>query len=120
MKAWVEFVAAFLLIPLLDAPWLLYQSKASAPMWRSIQGVESPMRLWPATVVYLALAFLLTQQTSVWGAALHGSAVYAVYDFTNLAVLKNYELSFAIQDTLWGGVLFAAAYWILEKLRASF
>ena len=118
MRPVVAFLIALILIPLLDAPWLWYQSGASAPMWRAIQGAGPSGPLWPAAIVYIALAFLLTQQTSVLGAGLHGAAVYAVYDFTNLAVLRNYELSFAIQDTIWGGVLFASAYWILEKLRA--
>ena len=75
------------------------------------------MRLWPAIVVYIALGYLLLQQTSVLGAALSGSAIYAVYDFTNLAVFKNYTVSFAIQDTLWGGVLFAGAFLVLDKIR---
>jgi hypothetical protein len=50
-------------------------------------------------------------------AAASGMAVYAVYDFTNLLTFKDYTLSFAIQDTLWGGVLFAIAYSVLETLR---
>jgi uncharacterized membrane protein len=113
-----EFLLALVLLPILDAPWLWYQSSASKAMFTAIQG-GSPvvMRLWPAIVVYIALAYLLLQQTSVLGAALNGSAVYAVYDFTNLVVFKNYSLSFAIQDTVWGGILFGAAYLALEKIR---
>ncbi len=113
-----EFLIALVLIPLLDAPWLWFQSSASRSMFTSIQG-GSPvvMRLWPAVIVYIALAYLLLQQTSVLDAFIHGSAVYAVYDFTNLAVFKNYSLSFAIQDTIWGGILFSAAYLVLEKIR---
>jgi uncharacterized membrane protein len=113
-----EALVAFFLIPLLDAPWLWFQSSASRSMIQTIQG-GSPltMRLWPAVIVYIALAYLLLQQTSVLGAALNGSAVYAVYDFTNLALFKNYTLSFAIQDTIWGGVLFAAAFLALDKIR---
>ena len=113
-----EFLLALVLLPILDAPWLWYQSSASRSMFTSIQG-GSPvvMRLWPAIIVYIALAYLLLQQTSVLGAALNGSAVYAVYDFTNLVVFKNYSLSFAMQDTVWGGILFAAAYLALEKIR---
>ena len=75
------------------------------------------MTLWPALIVYVALAFLLLQQTSVAGAALSGSAVYAVYDFTNLLVFKDYDVSFAIKDTLWGGILFGIAYYIMKKLK---
>ena len=115
---WKELLIATALIPILDAPWLWYQTSASRGMFTAIQG-GSPlvMRLWPAIVVYIALAYLLLQQTSVLGAALSGSAVYAVYDFTNLVVFKNYTVSFAIQDSIWGGVLFAAAYAALEKIR---
>jgi uncharacterized membrane protein len=115
---WKELLIATFLIPVLDAPWLWYQSGASRSMFTAIQG-GSPvvMRLWPAVVVYIALGYLLLQQTSVLGAALHGSAVYAVYDFTNLVVFKNYTLSFAIQDTIWGGVLFAGAFLVLDKIR---
>lgn len=75
------------------------------------------MRLWAAPIVYVALAYLLVQMKSLKQAAASGMAVYAVYDFTNLLTFKDYTLSFAIQDTLWGGVLFAIAYSVLEALR---
>jgi uncharacterized membrane protein len=45
---------------------------------------------------------------------LNGAAVYAVYDFTNLAILKDYKVQFAVMDTLWGGTLFALAHYILS------
>lgn len=70
----------------------------------------------PAIVVYIALAYLLIQQTSVYGAFLNGMAVYAVYDFTNLSILKDYTLKMALMDAVWGGVLFATGYYILSKI----
>jgi uncharacterized membrane protein len=110
-----SFLASLLLLPVLDMPWLWYQSTASQSMFRAIQrGRDLEFKLWPAVIVYMALAYLLTLQTSVKGAFMSGSAVYAVYDFTNLVTFKDYELSFAIQDTLWGGVLFAVAFWLLS------
>jgi uncharacterized membrane protein len=45
-----------------------------------------------------------------------GLAVYAVYDFTNLATLGKYELKFALSDSLWGGVLFAVSRLVAERL----
>ena len=36
-----------------------------------------------------------------------GLCTYAVYDFTNYSTLANYELQFAIADSIWGGVLFS-------------
>ena len=116
----VKFLVSLFLIPVLDAPWLYYQSTAAKGMLESIQGGRPlSMRLWPAVVVYIALAYLLLQQTSVSGAFLSGAAVYAVYDFTNLSLLKDYTLQFAVMDSLWGGVLFAAAYWVLNKIQKS-
>lgn len=87
-------------------------------MFRAIQGSPIQMRMWAAIPVYIALAYLLLHQTSTLGAFTQGAAVYAVYDFTNLLVFKNYTLSFALADTVWGGVLFATAHTILKNIRA--
>jgi len=106
-------LAPFLIIAI-DIPWLWSTSGSSLAMFEKIQGVPVRFLLWPAVIVYIALAYLLLQQTSVQGAFLNGAAVYAVYDFTNLAILKDYTLQFAITDTLWGGTLFAIAHYILS------
>ncbi|MGI9554420.1 MAG: DUF2177 family protein, partial [Vampirovibrionia bacterium] len=39
--------------------------------------------------------------------ALLGLFIYAVYDFTNLALIDGYRLDLAIIDSLWGSTLFA-------------
>lgn len=106
-------LAPFLLIAL-DIPWLWATSQGSLAMFEKIQGVPVRFLLWPAVIVYIALAYLLLQQTSIQGAFLNGAAVYAVYDFTNLAILKDYKVEFAVMDTLWGGTLFALAHYILS------
>jgi uncharacterized membrane protein len=46
-----------------------------------------------------------------------GLSTYAVYDFTSYALLKNYDLRFAIADTLWGGILFAAVFLALKSFK---
>jgi uncharacterized membrane protein len=116
-----EYLIALVLIPLLDAPWLLYQFNSSIEMFTRIQGgraIES--RMWAAVVVYLALAYLLLKQNSAQEAFLSGAAVYAVYDFTNLTLLKDYKVEFAVMDTLWGGVLFTAAFYVFRYLKGAF
>jgi len=108
-------VAAILLI-MLDIPWLLATYSRSQSMFSNIQGSPLKMRMAAAIPVYIALSYLLLQQTSVAGAGASGLAVYAVYDFTNLAVFKNYTFEFAVADTLWGGVLFSISYYILHTI----
>lgn len=66
--------------------------------------------------MYLALAFLLLQMKTAQEAFYVGAATYAVYDFTNLATLKNYDVRFALADSLWGGILFYLGFTVVEKI----
>jgi uncharacterized membrane protein len=113
----IKAVVAFFLLILLDIPWLTIQLAASQEMFSKIQGGRAVnMRFLPAIVVYLALTYLLLLQKTVTDAFLSGAAVYAVYDFTNLTVFKDYTLEFAMADTLWGGVLFSLAHTLLTTI----
>jgi hypothetical protein len=116
----VAFLLSLILLPIVDAPWLILNTHIGIPMFEKIQGAPVKLQILPAVVVYVALAFLLIQQTSMISAAITGSLVYAVYDFTNLSTLANYKLSFAIQDTTWGGILFGISYFLLHKIRNAF
>jgi len=107
---WLQASIVFILLILLDIPWLYGMSSITQSMYRTIQGSPLQMRIWAAIPVYVALTYLVLQQTSVIGAALAGAAVYAVYDFTTLLVFKDYRLDIAVADTVWGGILLAAVY----------
>ena len=108
------FVASFLVL-LADLPWLMVSAPYVGPMINRIQGSPLKMQYLPAALVYLALGYLVLQTKTPLDAFYMGAATYAVYDFTNLATLKNYDLSFALVDTLWGGVLFALVRFILNR-----
>jgi uncharacterized membrane protein len=58
----------------------------------------------------------LLKERTLWGAFSTGAATYAVYDFTVMALFKDYPLMLGVADTLWGGVLFTAARVVLDKL----
>jgi len=49
-------------------------------------------------------------------AGLLGFGVYAVYETTSYAVLKDWNATIALIDTLWGGALFylvtSSIYWL--------
>jgi uncharacterized membrane protein len=107
-------VAALLLIAV-DLPWLLTVGRYALKMTERIQGSSVTMRFGPALVVYIALAYLIYQVKTVQEAALLGAATYAVYDFTSATILKKYELSVAIADTLWGSALFAIVFTLLKR-----
>lgn len=110
------FGTALLLLILFDLPWLLAIGETAQKMILRIQGSELQLRMAPALVVYIALAYLVTKTETPLEAFKVGVAVYAVYDFTNLAMFKNYTVSFAILDSLWGGILMGMVRYALDRI----
>ena len=104
-------------IALLDAPWLFIQGSRVQEFVREIQsGRSMDVRLWAGIPVYLALAYMLTQQPSAPRAFLAGVCIYAVYDWTQVFAFDRYPLDFAIMDTLWGGLLTAFSWWLANRM----
>jgi uncharacterized membrane protein len=85
-------------------------------MVRKIQGKDIELKAGPAIVVYFALAYLALLPKTAMEAFLLGLCVYAVYDFTNLATLANYDWRFAVADSLWGGILFTIVHYALTYI----
>lgn len=114
-KQLVQLGIASLLIVLVDLPWLMVSAPYVGAMIQRIQGSPLTLLYLPAVIVYLALGYLVLQTKTPLEAFYMGAATYAVYDFTNLATLKNYDLSFALVDSLWGGILFALVRFVLNR-----
>ena len=117
----LELLKIFIILILLGAVYLYFTKDMFGEMVARIQRVAMQVRLWSAAVVYVFVAFLLywfilKNRRPVWEATLLGLATYGVYDFTNHAILKNYDLSIAIMDTVWGATLFTLTTWIYYKI----
>ncbi len=102
------------IIFLIDIFWLLTGGIFARKMTENIQGEPLKMRWGSAAIVYLFLAYMLLETKSYKQAFLYGLSIYAVYDFTNHALLDKYDWKFAIADSLWGGVLFVIAHHLLK------
>ncbi len=104
---------------LLDSVYLYFAKSIFGEMIVRIQRVAMQVRWWSAAVVYAFMTillywFIIKDRRPVWEATLLGLATYGIYDFTNYATLKNYDLSVAIMDTVWGATLFTLTTWILR------
>ena len=104
----------------IDAIWLLAIQKRYKAAIAKIQGSPPEFRPIYAVPVYLALGYLLTLPKNLTQAFFLGLSTYAVYDFTVLALFKDYSLPMALMDTLWGGVLMMAAYYVQLRLKKMF
>ena len=100
----------------IDCFWLLTGGIFARQIIERIQGQPMSFRILGAAVVYLALAYMLLETTSYKQAFMYGIAIYAVYDFTNYAVFEHYDWKFGMADTLWGGVLFMAARYLMKNV----
>jgi len=118
MNATGKFILVAIAMLVIDLPWLtLIGGDYNAAVQKIQGGKEVRMRPIAGIVVYPALAFLALRTTSLKDAFLTGACVYAVYDFTVLAVFKDYPLYLAVGDTLWGGVLFSAIYMLRQTFK---
>jgi len=116
MTALQQLFTVSVLLFMVDLIWLTGIGENYRSIVQIIQGGEMVrMRPLAAFIVYPALAFLALRTKSLKDSFLTGSAVYAVYDFTVLAIFNKYPLYMAVADTLWGGILFTATYWIRER-----
>jgi uncharacterized membrane protein len=102
---------------LLDAVWFYSVGGWLIKQIRTACG-ETTMRFGAAAVVYAIMGTMIVAlQPSVFEAFMLGIGVYGVYEFTNYATITNWTREMVLVDTLWGGVVFAAATAIARQLH---
>lgn len=107
----IQFVTIFISFLLLDLLFFWVNQSFLLKTLVSIQGSKPNVRYVSAFFCYVALTFLMyyfiiKPKRGLMDAFLLGIGVYAVYETTNYALLKNWPLQMVIMDILWGGILF--------------
>jgi uncharacterized membrane protein len=100
----------FVLITLFDLIYLYFTKSIFGEMIVRIQKVAVQLRYWCMFLVYFMFAvalywFILKPNRPLWEAFMLGAILYGMFDFISLGIFKKYDLSVAIMDTVWGGVL---------------
>ncbi len=115
------YVAFYILI--LDFIWInVFLLPIFSSMIDKVQKEPIQLNLIGAVIAYFVLilfAFLfLPKMNNEYEAFVLGFLLYAVYDSTNYATLKNWNAYVAIVDSLWGGILFYLLYIFTLKTSA--
>jgi uncharacterized membrane protein len=89
----------------------------------AVQGSPAVMNVYATVLCYITLIFgiyyfIIREKRSILDAFLLGIVIYAVYETTTLALLKNWSYKTAIIDTIWGGVLFSLTTYIVYSLKS--
>lgn len=103
----------------------LYLSNIGGPLFakmvNKIQKEDMKLNVFGAIGSYILLIlvlykFIILEKKPPSDAFLLGLCIYGIFDLTNIAIFKNYQLIPALVDTVWGGVLFYTVTWITYKL----
>ena len=122
-----EIILYAVILTLVDYLYLSNVSHLYNKLMLKVQGSKLEFKLVPAIVVYISLVaswvyFIyptLSKKTllqSCIDAAVLGFVIYSVYDFTNLATIKDWRLDLSIMDSIWGAILYALSTFIYVKL----
>lgn len=67
-------------------------------------------------IILILYWFIIKDKKSILDAFILGICSYGIYEYTNYALLKNWNFKTTIIDTTWGGILFALSTFIYYKL----
>lgn len=117
----MDFLVGASSMLVLDSFYLSLVKSQWSKMIKNIQGTNLEIRLTSAIGVYILMSFalyyfIIKPKKSVYDAALLGLVIYGVFDLTNYALFRDYNLAIGLIDMLWGGLLFASTTYLVKKI----
>jgi len=118
----LKYIVASILLLLTDTIWISIIKKHFGIMIGNIQGEKMTINIISVILAYVSLVilynyFILKDNKGLLDSFLLGLLVYAVYEFTNKAVIKNWSGLIVLFDTLWGGILFTIVTIIIKFMQ---
>jgi uncharacterized membrane protein len=118
-----SFIVSSVVMILID---IVYLSFIGKPIFdktvSAIQNSSLVVNIPPAIFTYILMSvslnyFIISANKPAFDAFILGFCIYGVFDFTNMAIFKKYNLKTAISDTLWGAILFFTVTKITYSLK---
>jgi uncharacterized membrane protein len=114
------FTILFVMLAL-DSVYLYLTKSMYGQLVAKIQRTALELKWVGAIIVYALLViglyvFIIEPGKPLWQAALLGLVIYGVFDFTNYAMFKKYDLSIALMDMMWGSILFTSTTYIVRMI----
>lgn len=121
----IQYLLSAIIFVILDGCYLTLINSYFNNQINKIQGSNIQIKLIPTAITYVFLIFILeyfiiSKKANYKDAFLLGFCIYAVYEFTNYSLFKNWSLFTVIIDTLWGGILYALTTYLTSKISRLF
>lgn len=103
----------------------IYLSNIGGPMFKGmikkIQKEDMGLNVYGAIGAYILMIlaiykFIIMERKSPSDAFILGICIYGIFDFTNYAIFKNYNMFIGALDMLWGGILYYVVTWFTYKI----
>jgi uncharacterized membrane protein len=120
MNTGITLLVTAVILLSLDSIYIYVFSNMFMKQIEDVQGSPLTLNLVGAIPCYIILIsglyyFIIKPNRTVMDAFLLGLFVYGVYEFTNLAIIKKWNIQTVMIDTLWGGLLFATTTYIIQN-----
>jgi len=121
----LQYLLSAIILIVLDGIYLNFIKDYFNNQIKIVQGSSIKLNIIAVGITYIFLIFginyfILQKNRSVKDAALFGLVIYAVYEFTNLSLFKNWSYLTAFMDTIWGAILFGLTTAIVYKINDVF
>jgi len=121
----LQYLLSAIIFVILDGIYLNFIKGYFYNQISKVQGSQATLRLIPTAITYVFLIFILeyfiiTKKENYKTAFLLGFCIYAVYEFTNYSIFKNWTLMTVFMDTVWGGILFGLTTYLTSKIARLF
>jgi uncharacterized membrane protein len=103
----------------------IYLTNIGGPMFdkmvKKIQTDDMKLNVYGAIGAYILMIlaiykFIIMDRKSPNDAFILGLCIYGVFDFTNYAIFKDYNMFIGALDMLWGGILYYVVTWFTYKI----
>jgi uncharacterized membrane protein len=121
MKLYELFITSLVFISL-DSVYLKLSKDYFKSQIKRVQGSPLEMNIVGLLLCYTFLVFgfhyfVIEKKMSLLDSFWLGILIYSVYELTNYALFTNWSFMTVIIDTLWGGVLFFLAAFVITRVR---
>ena len=117
----IQYLLGAIVLIVLDGIYLNIIKQYFSKQIKAVQGSDIKVNFIAAILTYVFLIFglnyfIIRKRLPVTDAMLFGLVIYATYELTNMALLKNWSWITVILDTAWGSILFGLTTAIVYKL----
>jgi uncharacterized membrane protein len=115
----INILKLSIIVLFLDSIFLYFSKNLFNKQIIQVQNSELKLNIFGAIFAYIFIIFslywfIIKDNKSIKDAFILGLSTYAIYEYTNYALFKNWRFETTIFDTIWGGVLFMLSTYLYQ------